>query len=248
MKKISVSTGMLLFFFFTSRAQDGAFISPNTNMNIGMDTKMAFNLGNMAGRPFQVNQFDNIKGSPYYIDSFSTCYFTMADGKTYTGIKMRLNLFSNDLHFISRDSTELVVSKGSVKRIAFLQQDKDSLRFSVFSTGYPEVDNNDTYSYYEELASGRILLLKLTRRILQNQRLLTSSPLDKEFTSVNSIYVFAKNKMEKWSKGKGFLLRVLSDKKELVENFIEKEKLKCNSVEDAEKVINYYNQLSLSAF
>jgi hypothetical protein len=246
-KKISASA-FFFFFFSTLLAQDGAFISPNTNMNIGMDTRMTFNLGNMAGRPFQVNQYDNIKGSPYFIDSFSTCYFTLNDGKTYTGIKMRLNLFSNDLHFISKDSTELVASKGAIKRIAFQQQEKDSLRFSVFSAGYPAVDNNDAASYYEELASGKIMLLKLTRRVLQNQRLLTSSPLDKEFTSINTIYVYSNNKMEKWTKGKGFLLRIMADKKEQVEAFIEKEKLKCNSADDVEKVINYYNQLPLAAF
>ena len=54
--------------------------------------------------------------------------------------------------------------------------------------------------------------------------------------------------MEKWARGKGFLLRMMADKKDLIETFIEKEKLKCNSVEDAEKVINYYNQLPLAAF
>ncbi len=198
MKLILLLLLVIPIFMQTVVGQDRAYISPNTNMNIGMDAKTTFNIGTMAGQPFQVNQFDNIKGSPYFIDSFSNCYFTLSDGKTYTGIKMRLNLFSNELHFVSKDSVELVASKGIIKRIAFRQQEKDSFLFTTFGSGYPAIDNNDAGTYYEELSMGKVVLLKITRRILQNQRLLTSSPLDKEFTSINSFYVLA---TAKWKNG-----------------------------------------------
>jgi hypothetical protein len=225
-------------------AQQGMpYLSPNTNMNIGMDTKMTYNLGNMAGRPFQIKQYDNIKGSPYFTDSFSRCLFTVGDGKTYTGIKMKMNFLTNDLHFLGKDSMELVVEKGVIRKVAFIQQDKDSLKFTVFSSGYPSIDQHYPNSYYEEICSGRAMMLKMTHTELRTRQSLTSSPLDKEFLNSHTYYVFCNKKMERWTRGKSFALFMLSEKKDLVADFIEKEKIKCNSTADMERVINYYNQL-----
>jgi hypothetical protein len=223
------------------------YISPITNMNIGMDTKLTYNLGNLAGRPFEVHQFDRVKGSPFYIDSFTHCYFTIGDGKTYKGIKMRLNLFSNELHFLGKDNAEFVADKGVIRKIVFLRLISDSVESTVFGCGYPPINNNTGNTYYEELTAGKITLLKATTKVLQGRQSLTSSPLDKEFVDTHSYYIYMDGKINRLYKGKEYVLNLLADKKDEMAAFLTKEKLKCNSTEDIRKAFMFYNQL-LSPF
>jgi hypothetical protein len=243
-----VKTTFILIFILMSDllsvGQTGMpYISPTTNMNIGMDSKLTYNLGNLAGRPFEVRQYDKIKGTPFYIDSFTHCFFTIGDGKTYKGIKMRLNLFSNELHFQGKDDVEFVADKGVVKKIVFLQVVKDSVETSVFGCGYPPINNNSGITYYQELTAGKVIILKSTIKVLQGRQSLTSSPLDKEFVDNHTYYVYRDGKIAKLYKGREYVLNMLSDKKEVMEQFLSNEKLKCNTTEDIQKAIAYYNQL-----
>ena len=216
---------------------------PTGLTNLNLDSKTTYNLGNMIGRPFLLDPYTNIKGTAYFTDSFSNCTIKIRNGQTYGGLKMRMNLFTNQLHFRNGDSAEMIAAKDAVERVTFLQEINKEVKSTSFSNGYPFIDNNDGLTYYEEIVSGKAMLLKLTHKVLVKEQKLTSSPLDQKFISSYTWYVFANKKIERLRKGEEFMLFMLEDQKEKINEFINKEKLKCKSAQEAEKVIIFYNSL-----
>src|ERR1019366_636440 len=57
------------------------------------------------------------------------------------------------------------------------------------------------------------------------------------------VAISKKNIIEKWKKGKDFITGILNDKGSAIQKFIDDQNLKCKSLEDTERVIEYYNQL-----
>ena len=216
---------------------------PTGLTNLNLESRTSYNLGNMIGRPFLLDPYTNIKGSAYYTDSFSNCNIKIRNGQSYTGLKMRMNLYTNQLHFRNGDSAEMIAAKDAVERVTFLQEINKEIKATSFSNGYPFIDNNDGLTYYEEIVSGKAMLLKLTHKVLTKEQGLTASPLDQKFINNYVFYVFANKKIERWRKGETFMLFMLEDQKEKISEFMSKEKLKCKSPEEIVKIISFYNGL-----
>ena len=216
---------------------------PTGLTNLNLESRTSYNLGNMIGRPFLLDPYTNIKGTAYYTDSFSNCTIKIRNGQSYTGLKMRMNLYTNQLHFRNGDSAEMVAAKDAVERVTFLQEINKEIKTTSFSNGYPFIDNNDGLTYYEEIVSGKAMLLKLTHKVLTKEQGLTASPLDQKFINNYAFYVFANKKIERWRKGEAFMLFMLEDQKQKISEYMNKEKLKCKSAEEIAKVIEFYNSL-----
>jgi hypothetical protein len=239
-RKISLFTIFSILNPFMVSAQ--SIDPPATGLsNLNMDSRTVYNMGNLVGRPFLLNPYSNIKGTAYFIDSFSNCTIKIRGGQTYGGLKMRMNLVTNQLHFRQSDSMEMVAGKEAVERVTFLQEINNEIKATSFSNGYPFIDNNDGLTYYEEICSGKAVFLKLTYKVLTKEQGLTATPLDQKFVNNYAWYVFANKKIERWRKGEAFILFMLDDQKEKVREFISREKLKCKSPAEAEKIIDFYN-------
>ena len=206
---------------------------------------LTYNIGEMMGRPFDVNNYENIKGTPYFIDSFTKVHIMVNNGAVYAIEKMRLNLLTHKLHFRAPDNTELVASDGIVKKVVFYKPSGDSAIPVIFSNGYPSIDKYNGLNYYEELSSGETRVLKLTEKVIANMRNINASPLDKQFDEHTNIYLFStsQNKIVRWRKGKDFLLDFLNDKSAKVEKYINTNHFDCRTIKDTILVIDYYNSL-----
>jgi len=154
-----------------------------------------------------------------------------------------VNLSTNNIHYLDKAGTELVAPKDIVRRVALFQNETDSIPLATFSNNYPAVDNNDQLTYYQELSAGHAFFLKLTRKVVTRQQGLTVSPLSKQFSNHESLYVFANKKMEHWRKGTEFVLFMLNDKQKEVEQYIAQQNLKCKSPAEMQKIVDWYNKL-----
>ncbi|MBS1916990.1 MAG: hypothetical protein JST87_11985 [Bacteroidetes bacterium] len=221
-------------------------------VNLGATTNMRteFNLGDALSTKidFTIANDPHIKGSPFFVDTFSHSMIILKNGVGYNGVETRINLATNNIYFKTSDSTELVASKPYIKKLYLFNTTKSgNIDTVVFSLGYPPVEHNDETTLYQELTSGRAVFLKFTSKKLVEQNSPTATAMDKQYIALTTYYVFAYNNghphMEKWNKGKDFLLGFLYDKKEAVQKFINDLNLKCKSPEDATRVFNYYNNL-----
>ncbi len=210
-------------------------------------TKPAFTLGMLMGtnEDFNVLNDSHITGTPFYYEQFLPCDITLLNGEVYKGLQMRLNLETNSIHYKTSDTTELVAGKGVVRSITFFHTEKKMLDSTTFSCGYLGTLGNDENTYYEEMASGTTKLLRQAIKFLSAIQSLTATPLDKQYNTDYNYYVCMNYRanIERWRKGKEFMLEVLHDKKEEIVKFIDQKGLKCKSPEDARKIIDYYNTL-----
>lgn len=238
-----------LFFIFLSlnitllNAQ-GSYSSPVQNFS--MEGKTTLNLGNMMGRPFMVNNYDNIKGHPYFLDSsFKPAFIILSSGKGYTIDKLRLNLLTHQLHFLTPDNIEMVTGDGIIKKVVFYKKVKDTVEPVIFSNGYPAVDKYTELNYYEELNQGAVKALKICEKAIAKDINITASPLDKHFEEHINYYLFnsVQNKMVRWKKGEEFFMSFIADKTELLTRFSSDNKLNFRSISDVARILDYYNSL-----
>jgi hypothetical protein len=208
------------------------------------------NLDQMIGLAPSVlgkDPYANVEGTPFLYDFFSDCSIQFNDDKWFAGPKVRFNATTQKFHYLNSKNEELVPKDGLIKRFAFTVPDKkDSITY-VFSCGYPDIGINTSSTYYQEYNTGTATVLRfISKSVVERKTLATVNPV-KQFSETSVYYVFnsAQNKIEKWRKGKDFIIDFLSDKSVLVTKFINDNKLSCKSVEDVILVIQYYNNLKV---
>lgn len=222
----------------------GSYSEPTQGFS--MEGKTHLNLGSMMGRPFTVNNYDNIKGTPYFLDSsFRLAHVMLSNGKLYTVDKLRLNLLTHQLHFLTGDNAELVAGDGIIKKVIFYTRVKDSIVPVIFASGFPAVDKYTNLSYYEELNQGKIRALKILEKVIAKDLNITANPLDKHFEEHTNFYLYNAdlNKIVHWKKGTDFILDFIGDKKEVLLKYIKDKDLNCRSISDVTELLTYYNSL-----
>jgi hypothetical protein len=117
---------------------------------------------------------------------------------------------------------------------------KDSM---IFRGGYPKVEDNTGGTFYEVLFDGNTSLLKCYRKItaLSKQNALVSNK--REFALEEKYYVGRPDSPPvRIKKDKASILKALSDKKDILEAYIEKEKKNCKTEAGLIDVVKKYNE------
>lgn len=200
----------------------------------------------LSNKPLNWSNRENINGTPFFLDSFTYCNIFLKNGKTYFTDKMRLNLFTQELHFLNKEGNEFTTTGETVKKAIFYKElAKDSFTIYSFSCGYPAIDNNSELTYYLELDTGKVLLLEQKTKTVITPPMVSLTPPPRRYSEQSTFYVYNPNhmKMERWRKGKGFILDFFSDKKNDIEKFIESKNINCKSLAEIKKVIEFYNTL-----
>lgn len=239
---LSLTIVCCFFFSNTFSQMSGGFAGSKRLEMINIDQMIGLRTGVIGKDPYE-----NVEGTPFLYDFFSDCALQFNDGKWFAGPKVRFNATNQKFHYLTANNEEFVSKDGLVKRFMFTVPFKnDSINYT-FSCGYPEIGANTSFTYYQEYNTGTATVLRLiTKSVVERKTLATVNPV-KQFSEASVYYVFnsAQNRIEKWRKGKDFIVDFLSDKSVLIAKFIADNKLSCKSVEDVIMVIQYYNNLKV---
>ncbi|RTL59216.1 MAG: hypothetical protein EKK37_13030 [Sphingobacteriales bacterium] len=220
--------------------------NPNAGPTINFGGDRTTTIGILLGnRIFPLETYSEVMGTPYFLDSFMNCVLTTKKGQKFAYDKMRLNLYTNQIHYLDKNNTELVVDEGVITRVVFLKKGVDTIAGFAFSNDYPSINKNSNSTYYLEMNSGKARILEQISKEVGYSSMVTGQVPKKEFKEHKEYFVFNENhsKMERWRKGKDFVIGFLNDKKEQVEKFINDNNLNCKSTDDVVKVFDYYNSL-----
>lgn len=211
-----------------------------TVTNLTMIGKIKYNLGDMMGQPFNAAAYSAVRGSAFLTDSFMNAVIVLNNGKAYTYDKIRLNLYTSRVHFLTPDGKEMVAAEGVVKKIYFFFS-PDSTRPVVYSSGYLPVSGVNPYNFLEEMNQGNYALLKLTSRTIVNDVGTSSTPMGQHFVDQLIYYVADKktNTLSKWKKGKESLANILPDQSARIEQYTASAGLSCRSAQEAAQVLQY---------
>lgn len=136
--------------------------------------------------------YDNIKGSPFWVDASMPARLYNSHGYLTT-LPVRINLATNKIYFI-KDSVEMVLNDNLVNRIVFMT-DKDS---AVFIGQVPDLMlyNKPLNDFVQVLNAGKYQLLKYTRRRVSSSESASRTSINYYFSDNVNYFIKSNEKVE----------------------------------------------------
>lgn len=185
----------------------------------------------IGGPPMGSQNYVNIKGSPYLLETWEKGSVTMASGQKFEDIELMFDQVANQILF--KDS------KGEVK--AFNQPIVSFIigqgaKQHIFAKGADGI-------FYENLVNGNTPLWKKNHKTLIDEKPYGSATVQRNVLNNNTYYVGELSKLTKIKNDKKSVIQVLSDKASEVEEYIKTEKLNPKTESDLARIFVYYNGL-----
>jgi hypothetical protein len=211
------------------------------NSNVGR----VMNLQDLDGHSLLRKYDPDITGSPFINDNWVLARVTLSNGKQIGPVSVKLNIESNELHYLDTAGKEMVAKEGSVRKVDCIDYyAKDSTRY-VFKSGYPAIDKQDENFYYQVFTEGKIELLAKKFKYLRTEKNDLTGEVSKTFIDGNVVlYVDAYGLMQPFRPGKDFIASLIEeDKEQLAKAFIDANRINFKKIPDLVKLFNYYNDL-----
>lgn len=229
-------------FFLLLISADNLVYAQNNGVVIGGKWADQVSITDVNGRPFE-SKYVDIAGSPYFTDAYKTASIQLKQGKTFTNVRTRIDMVSQEIHFLSSNGVEGYIESGMVKEVSYTDTTTSGIVSYKFQTGFPSVDRQTVNNFYQILAEGKCGLLKSISKSISERKNELSGEVVKEFETTENTYLFIKGVMKRIKKDKDFFVTELSDKQKEISGFIQSNKLNFKSNDHLIKLINYYNSL-----
>ncbi len=193
----------------------------------------------ISGKPVLTQKYTNIKGSPYLYPDWQKGTVKLSNGKVYKDVNLMLDLVSDEVFFKSPTGDDMLSFVDDVTEFTIT----DGQKTMYFNKGFNPVDEFTKNTFYQVLQKGTIGLLKKTRKVILETKAYNSASTDQQFDEQQYYYLLINDKLLRTKKDKKAILSALPAKKNEVEAYINKEKLKLKTDEDLTAVIKFYNEL-----
>ncbi|HEY4336640.1 MAG TPA: hypothetical protein VGM89_12100 [Puia sp.] len=190
-------------------AQDG-FVAESTTLS--------FNVFDKNGKAF-VNPAPDVTGTPFLSENWKLGALVINTNRRFDSVNIRLNLLSQEVHFLDRNNNEMALAKGYIKTILL----PGGLRFQ---NGFPAVDGQDENNFYQVLAEGKLTLLHSARKVIATQKDAMSGDVKKEYRTYEDNYLYDGKTMLRVKKEKALLAG---------------KEIKFRNIDELKKAVDLYN-------
>jgi hypothetical protein len=187
--------------------------------------------------------YADIEGTPFWNEKWNPAIVFFSGGGKAKINQARLNLYTNEIHYLSNDGTELAVDNNGIVRLVFLNKNNLTQPIASFAVLMNHVIGNGI-AYYKVLNAGKYQL------ILMQKQLTKTSPYDPiQAKSITSFY--SKKDYAIYNEGKIIPLRDL-DKASILAaipvNTITADWLNStkSKLRNEKEIIEYLEQVNLS--
>jgi hypothetical protein len=201
---------------------------------------LTFNVFDQNGKAF-VNPAPDVAGSPFLVADWRYGTLVANSNRRYDSVRIRFNLYSQEVHFLNSSNQELALDKGYVREIVLPDGKTGAGGGMDFQNGFPAIDEQDINNFYEVLVQGKISLLLSIRKIIAQEKDEMSGEVRKEYKTYVDYYAYDGKTMQRIKKDKTFIENLLADKREKIETFVTDNKFKLRSIDEIQKVIEFYN-------
>jgi hypothetical protein len=231
----------LLFFNLLALTVTTLFSQSNAGVTNYSNAQQFMNDAN--GRPMYMHAEYAVEGSPFFSNDYCTANLKLRKGKTYNGIKVKLNLQENLVIYDAGDGKEMIATS-PIEKIEFFNCN-DATKSKVLVTGYPAIDKQDVSGFYILMDSGSVQLLKHISVNYRDTKYYGDPNMTRVFEQKETYYAYSADKgMMRLSKDNNLVLTVFNNRKQELAKFIAANDLKCKREEDLVKVFAYYNSLN----
>ena len=195
----------------------------------------------VGGEPVMNAKFTKlVEGSPYFKDDWMKGMVMINGGQEFAGVYFKLDLYDNEVHFKNQSGAELVATT-TIKKLTLF--DSTTQEVYNFINGLFIIANNKLTGWYQTLADGKVSLFKQYKKQLREDRPYGSATFEQSIFTSSLYFVLVNGDFKEVKKLKD-LPGILSDKKDLVSQYIKTNNLSGKTDEDFVNVINYFNGLN----
>jgi hypothetical protein len=183
------------------------------------------------------------KGSPFFVAKWKLGWFSLADGRFFAGVPVRLDQEKQIVHYRRADGSDFDMPPGLVKEVVMLDTVAGVSVTYRFVSGFQPIDNQSGINFYLLLDSGKVSFLESTRKIYKESKDDFSGEKHMEYSVYTDFYVFSAGKMERIKRDPKYFLGLTKDKQDQMNDYLEKNKVSFRSIEDIRQFVHYYNGL-----
>jgi hypothetical protein len=185
--------------------------------------------------------YADINGTPFWEEKWNPAIIFFTNGAKAKINQAKLNLYTDEIHYLSSDGTELAVENEGITRLVFLNKNNLTQPIASFAKLINHTSENST-AYYKVLNAG------LYQLILLQKQLIKTSPYDPiQGKSISSFYT--KKNYAIYKEGKVTPLRDLDrtsilaaiPSNELTNNWLRDNKTKLKTEKEVVDYLNFVN-------
>lgn len=187
---------------------------------------------------------NGVQGNPYLFENFGIGKLMLLNGVEAIDSNLNYSLFDHKLYFIKNKGMYLV--NEAVKSFELSSLDKENSRMvKIFSSGYPNVENNTTSTFYELVAEGALYqMLKFSSKQIKESTAYGGAPI-KEYTTDHMYCIYSKLDKKMLFIGNSLTLKnlkkTLPEKKIQLDHLMETMHLNLKKDEDVGKLFEKLN-------
>src|SRR5258705_5774297 len=175
--------------------------------------------------------YEGVDGHPYFIEKFMDATIGVSTGAVYNGVKARIDLCKQEIHFKLPSDSERIAFPGLINEITFYDTTGSGIHSYTFQSGYPEVDDLKRNTYYQVLSDGKVVMLKSSIKKINKTKNEMSGEESSQFDTYEDHYLYVKYEMKRVKKDKEYLLNLLADKRKEMEAYAKDQKLNFKSID-----------------
>jgi hypothetical protein len=184
---------------------------------------LTYDVVDRNGRTF-VNPAPDVAGTPFLKEAWKLGSVVINTNRRFDSVKLRINAYSQEVHFQDRNNNEMALAKGYVRQVN-LSPDIPGAPGLRYQNGFPPVDEQDVYNFYQVLAEGKLSLLLSTRKVIAQQKDEMSGEDKKEYRAYEDYYLYDGKTMQRVKKdkatvgGKEIKFKSIGDLKKAIDDF-----------------------------
>jgi hypothetical protein len=185
------------------------------------------------------------EGSPYFYNDYCFADVTAMNGKTYTGVRIKINLEENKVLYLNDENGEMIAT-ATVKRIKFLQYIQDGKSYESTILESPGAAINDPGApVYQLLEDSTAKLYKHISITYNDSKPYGEATITRIFSRKETYYAMVPSidsSLHKLERNRDAIVSLLKDQATHVDKFINAGKLNCKKEKDLIAIFRFYNQ------
>jgi hypothetical protein len=195
--------------------------------------------GDMQGTPLREIKYENVSGTPYFLDFWSKGKVTTKSGKNFADMPLKYDIMNDKLIFQGAGGNMMYF----VEPVSSFEiTDADLSNHYKFTNGLPVTDGLNAASFFQIIASGKISLFKRVYKKITESKDYGSATVNKSFDNYSVYYVLQNGSLSKISINKKSLIGLLPNKEKEITDYLKKEKTDFKEDKDLNKLFTYVNE------
>lgn len=177
--RIFIINILLLFIFTTEKAGAQQLNMDVRDFNGNMQI---FDPANPSSKNNLKQSYTDVEGSPFWNDNWNPAIVYFSNGAKAKINQARLNLYTDEIHYLNSVGTELAIENQGITRLVFLNKNNLTQPIASFAKLVNHVSGNGT-AFYKVLNAGEFQLILLQKQFVK------TSPYDPiQGKSISSFY------------------------------------------------------------